>query len=102
MIDAEHLLVVTATVDESVETEWNDWYDNFHLPEITGCPGFRSSGRYVSEEPGQERRYIAVYEIVGPAALESPAFAARRGWDRFKDKVRFETRHYRRIAKTAE
>lgn len=101
MIDAEHLLVVTATVDKSVEAEWNDWYNDLHLPEIAACPGFRSAGRYVSEEPSQERRYIAVYEIDGPAALESPAFAARRGWVDFKDKVRFETRRYRRIATTA-
>ena len=45
MIDAQHLLVVTATVDAAAETAWNDWYNSVHLPEIAACPGFRSAQR---------------------------------------------------------
>lgn len=102
MIDAQHLLVVTATVDAAVETAWNDWYNGVHLPEIAACPGFRAAHRYVTDGPDGDRQYIAVYEIDGPEVLESPEFQARRGWGAFKDNVRFETRQYSRIAKIDE
>jgi hypothetical protein len=31
----EHIFVVDAEVDPSVEAAWNDWYNEVHLPEIT-------------------------------------------------------------------
>lgn len=93
---AKHLLVVSVTVDPSVETEWNDWYNNVHLPEIGVCPGFLSSTRYVSETP--QRNYLTVYEIEGPSALESVEFQQRRGWSLFKDKVNPVVRRYEKIS----
>ena len=67
---AKELLVVTATISPAVEADWNRWYNDVHLPEIAACPGFRSAQRCVAEEP-QGRRYIAIYELDGPAALAS-------------------------------
>jgi hypothetical protein len=93
----KHLLVVDVSVDPGVEEAWNRWYTNVHLPEIAACPGFRSAARYVSETP-EGRNYLSVYDIVGPQAIESPEFAARRGWAEFRDKVKFKTRIYRQIA----
>ena len=92
-----HLLVVDVSVDQAVEAAWNRWYDEVHLPEIAACPGFRSAARYVSET-AEGRHYLSVYDIEGPQAIQSPEFAARRGWVEFHDKVKFKTRIYRQIA----
>jgi hypothetical protein len=64
---SEHIFVVDAEVDPSVEAAWNEWYNTVHL-EITACPGFRQSARYVSEHDGM-RHYVAVYELDQPEAL---------------------------------
>ncbi len=94
---AKELLVVAASVDLSVEEEWNRWYNEIHLPEIVACPGFRSAQRYVADEP-QGRRYIAIYELDHPGALESAEFAARRGWGPFAAHVEFRTARFSQIA----
>jgi hypothetical protein len=90
------LMVVDAEVDPDVETAWNEWYDTVHLPEIADCPGFEEAARYVSEVDGQ-RHYIAVYALSGPEALDSPEFAARRGWAQFAGRVRATVRAHRRL-----
>lgn len=91
------LMIVTASIPPSHEADWNRWYDDVHLPEIVDCPGFRSGQRYVSEKDGV-RSYVAIYELDGPAVLQSPEFAARRGWGPFVDQVEFQTRIFSRIA----
>ncbi len=93
----QFLLVVESQVDPTVEDAWNDWYNNVHLPEITDCPGFVSSSRYVVEGGG-DRRYLALYEITDPSAVESVEFNARRGWGPFADDVVYTARTVRRIA----
>jgi hypothetical protein len=95
----EHLLIVTSTIDASVERDWNLWYNDVHLPEIAECPGFKSAQRYVSESPSGERSYVAIYELAGPEAIKSAEFGARRGWGPFGDKVKFKTQCFSRIAK---
>jgi hypothetical protein len=92
------ILIVTATIDPSVEEAWNEWYDSVHLPEIVACPGFRSAQRYVAEDKDGARSYISIYELSDPAALGSAEFAAKRGWGAFQPHVRFKTLQYARIA----
>jgi hypothetical protein len=92
----KYVLVVSVTVDPSVEEEWNDWYNRVHLPEIASCPGFHSSARYVCEQP--ERSYLTMYEIEGPSALETVEFQQRRGWSKFRDKVKPIVRSFHQIA----
>lgn len=90
----EWLYVVQVTVAGDVEDEWNEWYDNEHLPEILACPGFIRGTRYVSpSERGP--RYMTVYAIADSTALETPEFAAAKGWYRFADSVDFTTGVYR-------
>ena len=93
----KNLLVVDVTVDPGVEEEWNQWYNEVHVPEIVDCPGFRWSARYVSEDADGSRRYLALYEIDGPEALESEEFSNRRGWGRFKENVKPSVRIFRQI-----
>lgn len=91
------LLVVQVAVNPLVEDEWNRWYDETHLPEIAGCPGFVNAARYVSEQDG-ERLYLSIYELTGPEAVSSCEFTARRGWAHFADDVlRPSVQVYRRI-----
>jgi hypothetical protein len=96
MAVSECIFVVAAEIDPAVENAWNEWYNKVHLPEITACPGFRRSARYVSELGGG-RHYVAIYELDGPEALDSPEFNQRRGWREFAGRVKWTSRLYHRI-----
>ena len=57
-------LVEANCKDASREEEFNDWYDNIHLPDVLETPGFVAATRYVIREPQDGcGKYIAVYEI---------------------------------------
>lgn len=100
---ARCLLIVTAEVDAEIEADWNRWYDEVHLPDALACPGVLSGRRYVTARPvvgvdrgnrsqRQAKLYTTVYELAGPEAVETPEFAAMRGWAEFTTRVRSETR----------
>jgi hypothetical protein len=89
----EWMYTVQVDVDPEVEAEWNDWYDNVHVPEMVECPGWISGRRYVTEDEGG-RHYISVYLLEGPEALASDEFHERRGWGRFGDRLTYTTRLY--------
>lgn len=93
--DASWLLVVDATVEPDVEAEWNRWYDEVHLPEIADCAGFRSAARYVSDVGGG-RRYLTLYVLDGPEALDGADFRNRRGWGEFGAQVQATVRLFHR------
>jgi hypothetical protein len=61
------MVVQSAPVDPAREKEYNDWYDNTHVPEICAVPGFISARRYKVHGPaGSETdapAYLAIYEI---------------------------------------
>ena len=59
------LLVEVNCKDAKRLTEFDEWYDTIHIPDIvTGSPGFRSATRYVIKYPTPGRgTYLAVYEI---------------------------------------
>ena len=90
------LLVVDAVIEPSVESEWNEWYDSKHLPEILTCPHFQSGARYVCHTE-DTRNYLTIYALSSEEAVGTPEFAKARGWGPFKDKVRYTTRLYTRV-----
>ncbi|WP_420418434.1 DUF4286 family protein [Pacificispira sp.] len=92
----EHMLIVTARVDPSVETKWNHWYDAVHLPEILDCPGFIDARRYVTAFDGQ-REYVTVYRLASPTVLDGEIFNARRGWYQFTAHVTATVRAFSAI-----
>ncbi len=51
------------------EAEFNEWYDQEHIPVRMGAPGFVSAQRYLAED----RNYLAVYEMDSPDALKTAA-----------------------------
>ena len=56
--------VQTDCTDPSKEKEFNDWYDNIHLPDLLKMPGFIGAKRYEIGEPVEgEGKYLALYQI---------------------------------------
>jgi conserved hypothetical protein len=53
------------------EAEFNDWYNNIHVPFLLEIPGIISAARYqaVVSEPGQAK-YLAIYEFDNVLAIE--------------------------------
>jgi hypothetical protein len=46
------------------EDEYNDWYDNTHIPQIRAIPGFTAARRYRTSpgSPGAPA-YLAIYDM---------------------------------------
>jgi hypothetical protein len=51
--------------DPAREREFNDWYDNVHLPDMLEVEGLVKATRWMTAEnaEGQQRRYLALYEV---------------------------------------
>ena len=62
------------------EAQFNQWYNEVHLPELLECPGWLSASRY--EAVRGTPKYMAIYELAGASALETPQYVKARG---FKD-----------------
>ncbi len=62
---AKWLMVVeTNCKDGSREAEYNDWYDNTHLPDVLEVPGFTKATRYENVRPAEGKgKFLASYEI---------------------------------------
>lgn len=56
--------VQTVCTDPAKEKEFQEWYDNIHVPDLLQAPGFVRATRYANNElvPG-EGKYLAVYEV---------------------------------------
>jgi hypothetical protein len=62
------------------EAQFNQWYNEVHLPELLACPGWLRASRY--EVVRGTPKYVAIYELAGASALETPQYVKARG---FKD-----------------
>ncbi len=62
---AKWLLVAeTNCADAARETEFNEWYDKTHIPDVLETPGFIRATRYENTEPLEgEAKFLATYEI---------------------------------------
>jgi len=68
--------VVETDITASYEEEFNAWYNTEHLPGLSRVPGTISAKRYVKNAGSP--RYIACYEVVSPAVMESQEWLAIR------------------------
>ena len=59
------VLVFTNCADPAREKEFNEWYDNTHVPDVLETPGFVSCTRYeMIGDPGPgQGKFLAVYEV---------------------------------------
>lgn len=76
-------MLVFSNAVEGRDDEYNEWYDNFHLKELTATAPFKSGQRFrVAQAEGpmikKDHRYLAVYEFDGPpeGALQAMMAAA--------------------------
>lgn len=64
---AKHVLVALTSPAEGKEVEYNNWYNEVHIPEILSVPGIISARRFrikVVRAPGSPKwKYLAVYEV---------------------------------------
>lgn len=90
------------------DDEYNEWYDNTHIPDVLSIPGIVSAQRYdlrqLAREQGTEPeyRYLTIYEIEGDpdeamAKLSAAATSGRmfmsESFDRTSAKLSFWTAH---------
>jgi hypothetical protein len=58
------LIVETNCKDERRASEFNDWYNRIHIPDVLSAPGFKSAARYAIQYPaGSRAKYLAIFEI---------------------------------------
>lgn len=62
---ARYILEVgTNCKDPAKEAEYNDWYNNTHLPDVLETPGFVGAKRYENSDAEEgQAKFIALYEI---------------------------------------
>ena len=80
------VLVVLTQPDPEREDEFNEWYDDIHLPEVLAVPGINAATRYrVSDVQVRgmdpSHRYLSIYEVDGddPRQLLRTLFGAADG-----------------------
>jgi hypothetical protein len=95
------LLVASMNVDAAAESEFNEWYDSEHLPQLGAVPGVLSARRYSSSASDRERKYLALYHMTGPEVAHGDAWkkAANTPWTvrmrpHFRDMLVFRCRRY--------
>jgi hypothetical protein len=72
--------------DPAREKEYNDWYDNMHMPDMLQVPGFIKATRWMSADnkKNEIRRYLALYELETDSLEEFNAKMRERGMWTFK------------------
>lgn len=84
------------------DAEFNEWYDNVHLPEVLATPGMRAAQRFKLLEtdmthnsvmPKPEHGYLLVYELEGDvdAVMGKIQEAALSGVMNMSDALDLET-----------
>ena len=71
------LLLVTMEPPAALEDEFNDWYDTEHAPQRRALPGFETASRWACIDGWP--RWLALYDMASPAAVESDAYRAVSG-----------------------
>ena len=84
------LYLVRMDVAHDHEATFNEVYDKEHVPNLRAVSGVRRAGRY-RQPSATEPRYIAAYELDGPAVVESAAWKAAGEAGRWPTAVRPHT-----------
>ena len=58
------LTVESNSSDPAREKEFNEWYDNVHLPDVLRIPGIMRAARYENSNATEgQGKFLAFYEI---------------------------------------
>ncbi len=66
------LLLMMTDIDPANEADFNRWYEEEHMDERMGIPGFINARRFTALEGGP--KYLALYDLESPDVLASPAY----------------------------
>ena len=55
------LLMVFTDIDTEQDADFNNWYNQEHVPDLLALPGFLNAARYEAARGGP--RYLACYEL---------------------------------------
>ncbi len=84
---AERILMeIRVNVAPEKEREFNEWYNQVHVPELLAVPGF-ITGRRFMRVSGDEIKYMALYELESVDVLKSEADRRARGWGAFEPHI---------------
>lgn len=86
-MSAHALYLVRMDVAHDHEAAFNEVYDGEHVPNLRAVPGVRRASRYRQPSP-TEPRYLAAYELDGPAVVDSAAWKAAGEAGRWPTAVR--------------
>jgi hypothetical protein len=67
------VMIAMFDIPESLDEEFNSWYDDEHIPEKVGnVPGFLRARRYRSLEG--RPNYLCIYELEDLSVLDNPTY----------------------------
>ena len=82
-----------------LEAEFNEWYDQEHIPALAAVPGVLAARRFRATDGN--RKYVALYHLAAPEVPEGAAWKAARQSDwtsrlqpHFRDHLRLVCRRY--------
>ena len=99
--NAGGLLLVGMTPALGVETAFNAWYDNEHVPALAGVPGVLSARRFRTADGNP--KYVALYHLASPGVVDSAEWKQASGSTpmpehirpQISDRLRLVCRSYR-------
>jgi hypothetical protein len=64
-VPKKYLQIVFTSPSPESEGEFNQWYDNVHVPQVLQMPGFLTGQRFrlIDSDTSEGPRYLAAYEI---------------------------------------
>jgi len=103
--NAGGLLLVGMTPALAVETAFNAWYDNEHVPALARVSGVLSARRFRNAAGGGPK-YVALYHLTSPAVVDSAEWKQASGSTpmpdhirpQISDRLRFVCRSYLRVS----
>ena len=79
------------------EEEFNEWYNNVHVPEVLTAPGMVRAERFVAEGSSQGLpKYLAIYELEDEDAIKKALSSKEmsnairdftKGWGKFSSEL---------------
>jgi hypothetical protein len=87
------LLLTMTEPPPGAEAEFNAWYDGEHIAERLSISGFLSARRWEADVKPGEGRYLATYELVSPAVLQTPEYLSHVG-----DNLWYDQEHAPKLA----
>jgi antibiotic biosynthesis monooxygenase (ABM) superfamily enzyme len=91
------IVVISTDCSPEMEQQFNDWYNNVHIPMALKYPGMLKASRYqLSSTNSQRKSYLTIFEFRDDKAMQafpgSPEVAAAKEemQQRWQDNLPFE------------